>query len=285
MKNNMPNELIEIIKKVLDEDIKTGDITTSACVPQNLMAEGTLLIKQNGVIAGLKVATAVFNFVDPALLVEMYKKDGDEIKEGEIACKVTGKAVSILTAERTVLNLLQRMSGIATFAKTFQDKIKHTKAKIIDTRKTAPGLRYLDKLAVKLGGCENHRIGLYDMYLIKDNHIEAAGSVSSAIQACKEHKRITGCKFKIEVECSSLRQVEEALTECVDIIMLDNFKTVEMQKAVKLINGRCKVEASGKVNLDTVKAIAETGVDYISVGALTHSVKAMDISLKIKNIG
>jgi len=280
----MHDELNEIIKKALDEDIKTGDITTMACLSQSVEAEGTLLIKQDGVIAGLEVAAAVFNFVDPTLLFETYKKDGDEVKEGEIAGKVTGKAASILTAERTVLNILQRMSGIATFAKTFQDKVKHTKAKIIDTRKTAPGLRYLDKLAVKLGGCGNHRIGLYDMYLIKDNHIEAAGSLSAAVHACKEHKSKTGKNYKIEVECSSIKQVEEAIAEGVDIIMLDNFKTSEMEKAVKLINGRCKVEASGMVNLDTVKAIAETGVDYISVGALTHSVKAMDISLKIKNI-
>jgi nicotinate-nucleotide pyrophosphorylase (carboxylating) len=280
----MHDELNEIIKKALDEDIKTGDITTIACVSQSVEAEGTLLIKQDGVIAGLEAAAAVFNFVDQTLLFEIYKKDGDEVKEGEIAGKATGKAASILTAERTVLNILQRMSGIATFAKTFQDKVKHTKAKIIDTRKTAPGLRYLDKLAVKLGGCENHRIGLYDMYLIKDNHIEAAGSLSTAVRACKEHKSKTGKNYKIEVECSSIKQVEEAIAESVDIIMLDNFKTSEMEKAVKLINGRCKVEASGMVNLDTVKAIAGTGVDYISVGALTHSVKAMDISLKIKNI-
>ncbi len=280
----MQNELKKIIEIALEEDIKNGDITTIACVPPTLMAEGKLLIKQDGVIAGLEVAAAVFNYVDEEIQFEIYKNDGSEVNSGEIAGLVRGRAASILTAERTVLNLLQRMSGIATFAKTFQDRIKHTNAKIIDTRKTAPGLRYIDKLAVKIAGCQNHRIGLYDMYLIKDNHIEAAGSITQAIKACKHHKKAIGGNYKIEIECSSIKQVEEALAEGVDIIMLDNFKIDEMKKEVEFINHRCKVEASGMVNLETVKSIAETGVDYISVGALTHSVKALDISLKIKNI-
>lgn len=280
----MQNELDKIIRTALEEDIKNGDITTAACVPAGLIAEGKLLIKEEGVIAGLEAAAAIFKHIDKEIQFKIYKNDGDEVNAGEIAGLVRGRAASILTTERTVLNLLQRMSGIATFAKKFQDKIKHTNAKIIDTRKTAPGLRYIDKLAVKIAGCQNHRIGLYDMYLIKDNHIEAAGSITKAVKACKHHKQANGGNYKIEIECSSIKQVEEALAEGVDIIMLDNFNIDEMKKAVEVINHRCLVEASGMVNLETVKSIAETGVDYISVGALTHSVKALDISLKIKNI-
>ncbi len=174
------------------------------------------------------------------------------------------------------------MSGIATYTNQFAEKIKHTKAKIIDTRKTAPGLREIDKLAVKLCGCENHRIGLFDMYLIKDNHIEVAGSIRKAIEACKKNNLKNKSKFKIEVETKNLEEVKEALRCNPDIIMLDNFNLRNMRKAVKIIDGICKVEASGMVNLETVKAIAETGVDYISVGALTHSVKALDISLEIR---
>ncbi len=274
--------LNQIIKNALAEDIGSGDITTLATVDKTVLAEGQFLVKQDGIIAGLQVLKKILKIFDPSLKLSLNVKDGQEVSAMTIAAIVTGKAASILTLERTALNFLQRMSGIATLARAFQDKISHTKAKIIDTRKTVPGLRMLDKLAVKLSGCANHRIGLYDMFMIKDNHIEAAGSITKAVELCKIYKRKKRLKCLIEVETSNLIQVNEALKAGVDIIMLDNFKLDEMKKAVKLINKKCKVEASGNVNLDTVKQIAETGVDFISVGAITHSVKALDISLELK---
>ncbi len=271
----------EIIKKALEEDIKIGDITTEATVPKNLKGKGEFLLKETGVLAGFEIAEAVFNIVDENLNFEKFAEDGDKISAGKIIAEVEGSAASILTAERTALNFFQRMSGIATAAAEYREKIKHTKAQIIDTRKTVPGLRMLDKLAVKLSGGKNHRVGLYDMFLIKDNHIIAAGSVKKAINACKEFKTKNNLSARIEVETINLEQVNIALECGVDVIMLDNYELDKMREAVKLINGKCKVEASGGINLATVKDIAETGVDFISVGALTHSVKALDISLNI----
>ena len=273
--------IINLIKKALKEDVKNGDITTKATISKSKKAIGKFLVKADGIIAGLEIAKAVFKYVDPKIKFEIKIKDGSKVKYGDVAVIVTGKAQSLLTAERTALNFLQRMSGIATSANIYAEMVKHTKAKVLDTRKTVPGLRTLDKLAVKLGGCANHRIGLYDMFLIKDNHIEVAGSITKAVEACVKYNKKQRTKFKIEVETKNLKEVEEALTTKADIIMLDNFEIDDMKKAVKLINGKCKVEASGGVNLETVKSIAETGVDYISVGALTHSVKALDISLEI----
>jgi len=279
--NKTDKQIIKLIKNALQEDIRREDITTRATISKSKKAVGKFLVKADGIIAGLEVAKAVFKQVDPKIKFEIKIKDGSKVKYGDVAAVVSGKAQSLLTAERTALNFLQRMSGIATSANTYAEKIKHTKAKVIDTRKTVPGLRALDKLAVKLGGCANHRIGLYDMFLIKDNHIEVAGSITKAVDACVKYNKKHHKKFKIEVETKNLKEVEEALKTKADIIMLDNFEVSEMKKAVELIDGKCKVEASGGVNLDTVKAIAETGVDYISVGALTHSVKALDISLEI----
>lgn len=275
--NKIHKNISKLISSALSEDIKNGDITTKATISKSKKAVGKFLVKADGIIAGLEIAKLVFKQVDPKIKFEIKINDGSKAKYGDIAAIVSGKAQSLLTAERTALNFLQRMSGIATSANLYSEKIKHTKAKIIDTRKTVPGLRTLDKLAVKLGGCANHRIGLYDMFLIKDNHIEVAGSITKAVEACVKYNK----KFKIEVETKNLKEVKEALTTKADIIMLDNFEIEEMKKAVELIDGKCKVEASGGVNLETVKAIAETGVDYISVGALTHSVKALDISLEI----
>ena len=271
----------EIIKRALEEDIKTGDITSLATIPGNKYASAEFLVKQEGILAGFEVVEACFKEFDNSLSFTGYFRDGDKVSPGTIAAAVEGKARSILTVERTALNFFQRMSGIATLAHQFNEKINHTKAKLIDTRKTVPGLREIDKLAVKLSGAENHRFGLYDMFLIKDNHIEVAGSITKAVDACKKW-RDENNKLKIEVETKNLNEVKEAIKCNVDVIMLDNFKIELMKKAVKLIAGKCKVEASGMVNLDNVKAIAETGVDYISVGALTHSVKALDISLDIK---
>jgi nicotinate-nucleotide pyrophosphorylase (carboxylating) len=275
------NEFDEIILSALKEDIQSGDITTAAIIPNGLNAKGVFLVKQNGIIAGLKIVQRVFNLVNKSLYFEAFIKDGTKVSPGVIAAKVEGKASSILTAERTALNFLQRSSGIATIANRYQSIIKHTKAKILDTRKTAPGLRFMDKLAVKLGGCENHRFGLYDMFLIKDNHIEVAGSITKAIQLCKDFNEENDESIKIEVEVDNLNQLKEALNCNVDIILIDNFNLEDMKEAVNITAGKCKIEASGNINLENVKQVAETGVDYISVGALTHSVKALDISLEV----
>lgn len=277
----MDKSILKTISTALKEDVKNGDITTKATISKSKKAVGKFLVKADGIIAGLEIAKAVFKSIDPKIKFELKINDGSKVKYGDVAAIVSGRAQSLLTAERTALNFLQRMSGIATSANNYSEKVKHTKAKVIDTRKTVPGLRSLDKLAVNLGGCSNHRIGLYDMFLVKDNHIEVAGSISKAVEACVKYNKKHRAKFKIEVETKNLNEVEEALTTKADIIMLDNFEIDEMKKAVKIINGKCKVEVSGGVNLDTVKTIAETGVDFISVGALTHSVKALDISLEI----
>jgi nicotinate-nucleotide pyrophosphorylase (carboxylating) len=275
----------EQIKKIIDfalrEDIGKGDITSLATVKSNQKAVGKFLVKDNGIIAGLSVAKQVMKSVDNKIKFKTLINDGAEVKSGDIVAEVSGNARAILSAERTALNFIQRMSGIATAASIYAKAVSHTGAKVTDTRKTAPGLRLLDKMAVKIGGCDNHRFGLYDMFLIKDNHIEVAGSITKAVDACRKFMRKKKKKFLIEVETKNLVEVQEALNCKADIIMLDNFEVEEMKKAVLLINGVCKVEASGGVNLSTVKAIAETGVDYISVGGLTHSVKALDISLEI----
>jgi len=278
----MIEDIHSIILSALKEDIGTGDVTTEATIPDNVIGKGIFLVKDDGIIAGLDIAERVFKSVDKELVLLRSRKDGEVVKNGEIIAIVEGSVASILTAERTALNFLQRMSGIATMASQFKDQVKHTKAKIMDTRKTAPGLRVLDKLAVKIGGCENHRVGLYDRFLIKDNHIAVAGSISKAVKACRGYKDFKLKNFLIEVETTNFSEVIEALQSGADIIMLDNFELDEMVKAVRLINGKCKVEASGGVNIYTVKNIAETGVDYISVGALTHSVKALDISLEVQ---
>ena len=277
----MDKSVLKLIKTALQEDVKNGDITTKATISKSKKAIGEFLVKAEGIIAGLEIAKAVFKSVDPKIKFDIKIKDGSKVKYGDVAAVVSGKAQSLLTAERTALNFLQRMSGIATSANNYSEMVKHTNAKVIDTRKTVPGLRTLDKLAVKLGGCANHRIGLYDMFLIKDNHIEVAGSITKAVETCVKYNKKHRTKFKIEVETKNLKEVEEAIKTKADIIMLDNFEIDEMKKAVKIINGTNKIEASGGVNLDTVKTIAETGVDFISVGALTHSVKALDISLEI----
>jgi len=272
----------EIIRRALDEDIQTGDVTTQAVIPDSVFGKGKFLVKADGVIAGLSIAKNVFEMNDDKIGFKVLIPDGEKVKSGDIVAEVDAKASSILTAERTALNFLQRMSGIATLTNNFVEKIKHTKAKILDTRKTVPQLRLLDKEAVRLGGGKNHRIGLFDMFLIKDNHIEIAGSITSAVNACRKSQRQKNLRLKIEVETKNLEEVKEALSCDVDIIMLDNFKTEMMKKAVTLINGKCLVEASGNINLNNVKEVAETGVDFISVGALTHSVKALDISLEVE---
>ncbi len=277
----MQNEFDDVIKLALKEDIDGGDVTTLATVKNEIVGKGEFLVKHNGVIAGLNVVERLFQIIEPLLVFKKLVSDGQKVQKGTIAATVQGSAASILTGERTALNFLQRMSGIATMCRNYADIISHTKAQILDTRKTVPGLRMLDKLAVKIGGCRNHRIGLYDMFLIKDNHIAVAGSITNAINACKEYKSENNLDLQIEVETTNLSQVKEALECGVDIIMLDNFDINEMRKAVEMIGGKSKTEASGGIDFNTIKSIAETGVDYISVGALTHSVKALDISLDI----
>jgi len=274
-------EFDDIIKKAFDEDIEAGDITTLATIPETATAKAEFLIKADGILAGLDFIEYIFHKYDSKIKFNKKIADGSSVKYGDIAAYVEGSARSILTVERTALNFIQRMSGIATMSHTYSETIKHTKAKILDTRKTVPGLRNIDKLAVKLGGSENHRIGLYDMFLIKDNHIAVSGGITNAVERCREFMKAKGQNHKIEVETTNLNQVKEALGLKVDMIMLDNFTTEKMKEAVQYINGASKVEASGGVNMNTVKEIAETGVDYISVGALTHSVKALDISLNI----
>lgn len=278
----MENYIEKIIRDALDEDIQSGDITTKAIIPELVFGNGKFLIKADGVIAGLNVARKVFQAVDEEIVFSQLVNDGKKVNRGEIVAEVIGKASSILTAERTTLNFLQRMSGIATMTNKFVEEISHTKAKILDTRKTVPGLRLLDKEAVRLGGGKNHRIGLFDMFLIKDNHIEIAGSITKAIEACRNFQRTKNLNLKIEVETKNLDEVKEALACNFDIIMLDNFTIDLTKKAVEIIGGKCFVEASGNINLENVKEVAETGVDFISVGALTHSVKALDISLEVE---
>jgi nicotinate-nucleotide pyrophosphorylase (carboxylating) len=275
------SDLEKIIRNALSEDIGRGDITTTATIPGAVSGQGIFLVKQNGIIAGLELLDTLFKIADPELKFVRYFEDGSPVNHGQVAAGITGNAGSMLTLERTALNFLQRMSGIATMTGIFVEKIKHTKAKILDTRKTVPGLRTIDKLAVKLGGGTNHRVGLYDMFLIKDNHIAVAGSITKAVQACKKFKSLKSLQANIEVETTNIEEVKEALNCMPDFIMLDNFKLDEMTKAVKLINGKCLIEASGGISEDTIKAVAETGVDFISVGALTHSARALDISLEI----
>lgn len=279
---DLQKEIDNVIKNAFREDIGEGDITTLATVPVDQPGEAQFFIKADGIIAGVEVAKRVFELFDPTLECEMYVKDGQQVKKGDIAGIVRGKAASILTTERTALNLLQRMSGIATYASVFAKAVSDTNAKIIDTRKTVPGLRLLDKMAVAAGGCGNHRIGLYDMFLIKDNHITASGSIASAVENCRRYMQQNGRTYRIEVEVSNLQQTQEAIYSKADVIMLDNFEIESMKQAVALIAGRAQTEASGGVTLESVRAIAMTGVDLISIGALTHSVKALDISLKLK---
>lgn len=269
------------IKQALAEDIGDGDHTSLACIPANTQKKAQLIIKDKGTIAGIELGVKIFNIVDPTLVVKTLVKDGDTVKFGDIGLTVEGNAQSILTAERLVLNCMQRMSGIATTTKEYVDKLSGLKTRILDTRKTTPGLRMLEKWAVKIGGGTNHRIGLYDMILIKDNHVDYAGGIAEAIDAAKSYLKVKNKDLKIEIETRNFTEIEQALAKGgINRIMLDNFTPENLKKAVEMIDGRYETEASGGITLDTIRAYAESGVDYISVGALTHSVKSMDISLK-----
>ena len=269
----------EIIRRALEEDIRSGDVTTSASLTGSETGLATALAKEDLVVAGMDVFREVFRLREGGLLFETGLIDGAPAPRGTILATVSGSLPSILTAERVALNLFQRMCGIATLTRQFVDAVAGTEAKILDTRKTMPGLRILDKYSVRAGGGRNHRYGLYDGLLIKDNHIEAAGGIAEAVRRVRGQAPLM---VKIEVEVKNLAEVEEALAAGADVIMLDNMPVDAMKRAVQHIGGKAFVEASGNVTLATVRAIAETGVDFISVGALTHSVRAADISLKVK---
>ena len=281
----MYDELTQVkraIQMAIEEDVGNGDVTSNATLPPDLIYNGRCLAKADGVIAGLEVMGLVFEQVDPTIQFNPLVEEGQKVEKGTIVAMVSGSARSLLTAERTALNFLQRMSGIATLTRQFVDAVAGTKAIILDTRKTVPGLRGVDKWAVRLGGGQNHRYGLYDMVLIKDNHILAAGSITHAVARVRANNPH---QLPIEVEVKNFAELDEALALNVDRIMLDNMSLDEMKRAVERVNGRCPLEASGNVTLQTVSAIAQTGVDYISSGALTHSVTAMDISLDLTNDG
>jgi len=281
----MDSRLSHLIEDAILEDVGMGDITTESTVPSDLLGHGDVRVKESGVIAGLEIAQTIFHFIDPELRFKQYFEDGVFVEAGTIVAEVDGEFAYILKAERTVLNILQRMSGIATTTKKFVDAVKGTGTKITDTRKTVPGLRILDKLSVKIGGGVNHRFGLDDMVLIKDNHIAAAGGIAQAITKCLTYLQQKKYNIKVEVETKNLQDVRAALEfKGIHRIMLDNFNIEEMKKAVEFINHAVDVEASGNVSLENVRAIAETGVDFISVGALTHSSRALDISLKVVHL-
>ncbi|EIM74758.1 nicotinate-nucleotide pyrophosphorylase [Nitritalea halalkaliphila LW7] len=274
-------KLDQFIRAVLAEDIGPGDHSTLASIPAEREGSARLLIKDSGIIAGLELAKKIFQTYEPRLQVDLLLADGSEVQQGDIGLLVQGPAAAILSTERVVLNCLQRMSGIATKTHYFNSLIAHTKARVMDTRKTTPGFRMLEKWAVILGGGLNHRYALYDMVMLKDNHIDFAGGIEAAIRATQAYLKAENLQLKIEVETRTLGDVEEVLrVGGIDLIMLDNMDYPTMRRAVALIDGRFPVEASGGVTEKTLRDVAECGVDYISIGALTHHVKSMDISLK-----
>lgn len=275
----------ELEDKLIDlafaEDIGDGDHTTLCCIPEGAMGKSHLLIKEDGILAGVEVAKKVFDRFDNTMKVEVLIGDGAEVKKGDIAMVVTGKVRSLLQTERLMLNIMQRMSGIATMTHKYVEKLKGTKTHVLDTRKTTPGMRMLEKQAVKIGGGMNHRIGLFDMILLKDNHVDFAGGITNAIDRCHAYLKEKNLDLKIELEVRNFDELNQVLTHGgVNRIMLDNFSVADTKKAVELIGGRYETESSGGITFDTIRDYAECGVDFISVGALTHSVKGLDMSFK-----
>lgn len=273
-----PQEIELIINHAFQEDIGDGDITTNNIVPENKLASASMTAKADGIIAGIDIAEIVFRKLDQNLEWNPKIKDGDTVVKGDVILEIKGTFRALLTGERLALNLMQRMSGIATETAKYVTETKGSKVKILDTRKTVPGLRTFDKYAVKMGGGTNHRIGLYDMVMIKDNHIKMAGTITAAVA---QVRKSIPSEIKVEVETTNLQEVEEAVNAGADIIMLDNMSNDLMREAVALINGKALIEASGNMNLERISGVAKTGVDFISVGALTHSVIALDISQNI----
>ena len=275
----------ELEDKLIDlafaEDIGDGDHTTLCCIPEDAMGKSHLLIKEDGILAGVEVAKKVFDRFDNTMKVEVLIGDGAEVKKGDIAMVVTGKVRSLLQTERLMLNIMQRMSGIATMTHKYVEKLKGTKTHVLDTRKTTPGMRMLEKQAVKIGGGMNHRIGLFDMILLKDNHVDFAGGITNAIDRCHAYLKEKNLDLKIELEVRNFDELNQVLTHGgVNRIMLDNFSVADTKKAVELIGGRYETESSGGITFDTIRDYAECGVDFISVGALTHSVKGLDMRFK-----
>ncbi|MBR4069865.1 MAG: carboxylating nicotinate-nucleotide diphosphorylase [Bacteroidaceae bacterium] len=277
-----PQELIdELITLAFNEDIGDGDHTTLCCIPATDMGKQKLLIKEAGVLAGVDMARRVINYFDPELKITSYIEDGAEVQPGDVAFVVEGRVQSLLQVERTMLNIMQRMSGIATTTRKYVRLLEGTGTRVLDTRKTTPGLRMIEKEAVKIGGGVNHRIGLFDMILLKDNHVDFAGGIENAIVRAKEYLRENGKDLKIEIEVRNMDELREVLrVGGVDRIMLDNFTPALTREAVALINHRFETESSGGITFDTIRSYAECGVDYVSVGALTHSVKGLDMSFK-----
>ena len=278
-------EIKELIDRLIDlsfaEDIGEGDHTTLCCIPEDAMGRSRLLIKEEGILAGVEVAKEVFHRFDSEMKVEVLMGDGSRVKPGDVAMVVTGRVRSLLQTERLMLNIMQRMSGIATMTARYVDRIKGTGARVLDTRKTTPGMRLLEKQAVKIGGGTNHRIGLFDMILLKDNHVDFAGGITNAIDRCHQYLKAKGLDLKIEIEVRSFDELQQVLDHGgVDRIMLDNFSVEDTRRAVEMIGHRYETESSGGITFDTIRQYAEQGVDFISVGALTHSVKGLDMSFK-----
>ena len=276
--NELEDRLIDL---AFAEDIGDGDHTTLCCIPDTAMGKSHLLIKEDGILAGVEVAKRVFARFDPTMQVEVLIGDGAHVKKGDIAMVVTGKVRSLLQTERLMLNIMQRMSGIATMTAKYVERLKGTKTHVLDTRKTTPVLRMLEKQAVKIGGGMNHRIGLFDMILLKDNHVDFAGGIANAINRCHEYLKEKGLDLKIEIEVRNFDELRQAM-ECggINRIMLDNFSVDNTKKAVEMVAGKYETESSGGITFDTIRDYAECGVDFISVGALTHSVKGLDMSFK-----
>ena len=276
--NELEDRLIDL---AFAEDIGDGDHTTLCCIPDTAMGKSHLLIKEDGILAGVEVAKRVFARFDPTMQVEVLIGDGAHVKKGDIAMVVTGKVRSLLQTERLMLNIMQRMSGIATMTAKYVERLKGTKTHVLDTRKTTPGLRMLEKQAVKIGGGMNHRIGLFDMILLKDNHVDFAGGIANAINRCHEYLKEKGLDLKIEIEVRNFDELRQAM-ECggINRIMLDNFSVDNTKKAGEMVAGKYETESSGGITFDTIRDYTECGVDFISVGALTHSVKGLDMSFK-----
>ena len=263
------------------EDIGDGDHTTLCCIPETAVGKSKLLVKEAGILAGVDIARKVFHKFDPELKMEVFIEDGSVVKPGDVAFIVSGKIRSLLQTERLMLNIMQRMSGIATMTHRYMEQLKGTKTRVLDTRKTTPGMRILEKEAVKIGGGTNHRIGLFDMILLKDNHVDFAGGISQAIERCHQYLEKRNLNLKIEIEVRSIDELQQVLNKGgVDRIMLDNFTPELTRKAVEMIGGRYETESSGGITLETIRNYAECGVDFVSVGALTHSVKGLDLSFK-----
>nr|WP_199269673.1 carboxylating nicotinate-nucleotide diphosphorylase [Mucilaginibacter sp. JXJ CY 39] len=278
----LDTELVhQFIKDTLAEDVGDGDHTSLATIPQGTTGKARLLVKDTGILAGVELAVEIFKIIDPLLKLDIFLQDGASVKPQDVAFEVEGSTHSILKAERLVLNCMQRMSGIATRTHSIVEMLEGTGTRVLDTRKTTPGFRYFEKWAVKIGGGVNHRFGLYDMILIKDNHVDYSGGIKQAIQNTQAYLQANNKQLKVEIEVRNFDELQEAMeTGGIDRIMLDNFSVPDLKKAIEMIGGKFATEASGGITADTIRAYAETGVDYISVGALTHSVKSLDLSLK-----